>query len=57
MCKNEMLPSQEIKNIIKKFNLSSTEVELIFITIIKEMEVNELLQKICEAFTRSKKTT
>lgn len=42
--------TQEIKEIVKRYNLSDTETEIILINIIKEYTVNEFTQEIHKAF-------
>ena len=53
MTENFNKATQEIKEIIKKYNLSDTEVEILFIEIIKENAFNDFAQKMGNAFEKA----
>lgn len=52
MTENFNKATQEIKEIITKYNLSNTEVEIVFIELIKENAFNDFARKMGNAFEK-----
>lgn len=53
MDKNLNKATQEIKETITKYNLSDTEVEILFIELIKENAFNDFARKMGNAFEKA----
>lgn len=52
MTENFNKATQEIKEIITKYDLSNTEVEIVFIELIKENAFNDFARKMGNAFEK-----
>lgn len=55
MSENLKIPSQEIKEIITKLNLNSTEVGFILADLKKEMDFKEFTQEVCNELPKAMK--